>query len=230
LNLPLLLNALWHWLLRGVRALLALVSLYMLAALLLGALAQNRSWRPDAGGVEIMLYSNGLHSGLMLPVHTPGVDWTQLFPPQQLRSGAVQPDWTHVLIGWGEQRFYLETPNDFSVSSGLRALSGFSSGALHVEYQAAPHPDRSIEPLSLSPAAYARLVAFVRASVKTAPDGSARWIPDFHYSYNDAFYEANGRFSLFHTCNEWAREALAAAGVRVPLWAPFDAALFWQLR
>ncbi len=32
------------------------------------------------------------------------------------------------------------------------------------------------------------------------------------------------------TSNEWVRRGLTVAGVRTPVWAPFDSALFFQLR
>lgn len=232
-NLLLLLDSLWRWLRWVLRTLLALATLYLFTALLLGLLVHNRDWRPpEGGGVEIMLVSNGLHSGLALPVNAPGVDWRELFPPQHLKSRALQPNWDHVLLGWGERRFYLETPtwNDVRTSIALQALFGFGSGALHVEYLPALRPGVHAEPLTLSAEQYARLAQFVRDSLPRGPDGGALNIAGFYYSYNDAFYEARGSFSLFDTCNEWTRDALAAAGVRVPRWAPFDLALFWQLR
>ena len=55
---------------------------------------------------------------------------------------------------------------------------------------------------------------------------------DRHPGYfdTDAFYEGTGRYTLWLTCNEWIGRALAGAGVRTAVRAPFDAALFWQLR
>lgn len=61
------------------------------------------------------------------------------------------------------------------------------------------------------------------------PGGHPLIIAGAHYGANDAFFEARGHYSLFETCNEWTRRGLAAAGVRVPVWAPFDKALFYQL-
>lgn len=232
MNLLILLNWLGRRLRLAIRIFLALLALYLAAALLLGLPAQHRAWQAAPNGIVVTLYSNGVHSGLVLPVRAAGVDWRQLFPPQQLRSGALQPNWDHILLGWGEERFYLETPtlDDLKAETALLALSGLNQGALHVEYLSAPQPSRYAIPLALSPSAYARLAAFVRASVKLDQHGHALWLDSFYYSYNDAFYEAHGRFSLFYTCNQWTRDALAAAGVRVPLWAPFDTALFWHLR
>ncbi len=37
-------------------------------------------------------------------------------------------------------------------------------------------------------------------------------------------------YKFWFTCNDWVRKALSEAGVRAPLWAPFDTALFYQLQ
>jgi hypothetical protein len=37
-------------------------------------------------------------------------------------------------------------------------------------------------------------------------------------------------YTFWFTCNEWVRRGLAEAGVRTAAWAPFDAAIFWQMR
>lgn len=226
------LDALWRVTRRAALAVLFGLLLYLAAAVLLGLLPGNRHYQPAADGIAVILYSNSVHSALQLPLQAGGVNWAQVFPPQQLAAGSRQPGWDHVLIGWGERRFYLETPRwrDLKAGTALLALTGLNRGALHVEYDAALPPGPHAIPLTLSPAAYTRLAAFVLASAKLDGYGRARWIAGHHYADNDAFYEAHGRFSLFNTCNQWTRNALAAAGVRVPLWAPFDTALFWQLR
>lgn len=136
-------------------------------------------------------------------------------------------------LGWGDRRFYLEVPNwsDLRASTAIRALSGMDSTALHVRYTGAPAPGApDAVALSLTSDAYARLVARLRQSIPTNPQGRPILIPGHHYGANDAFYEATGHYSLFMTCNEWVRGALSEAGVRTPWWSPLDKPLFWQLR
>ncbi|MET0937525.1 MAG: DUF2459 domain-containing protein, partial [Luteibacter sp.] len=132
----------------------------------------------------------------------------------------------------GDRHFFLEVPewSDLTTRTALTALSGSDAAALHVEYGPPPTNEPSAIRLTLTPEAYSRLVTYVRQSTVIGDDNAATWIAGHHYALGDAFYEANGRYSLFVTCNQWTRNALSAAGVRVPLWAPFDRALFWQLR
>jgi uncharacterized protein (TIGR02117 family) len=102
---------------------------------------------------------------------------------------------------------------------------------LHVQFMAAPSvaSDDAL-PITISVAAYQRVAASVLGTVKLDANGQSANVPGHHYNDYDAFYEAHRHYSAFLTCNQWTRNALDAAGVRVPMWAPFDRALFWQLR
>jgi len=218
------------WTIVGVCILAPLV--YLAAALVLGAVPTNRHWQPASDGVTVWLTTNGVHAGLALPARHATMDWTTLFPPVHNAHGkdAVADD--YVTLGWGDRTFFLDVPQwrDLGASTALKAIVGRDAAAMHVEYGPAPAGDPTALRLTVTPAAYARLVAFIRRSVAVDDAGASVWIPGHHYDVNDAFYEANGRYSLFVTCNQWTRNALAAAGVRAPVWSPFDKALFWQLR
>jgi hypothetical protein len=43
------------------------------------------------------------------------------------------------------------------------------------------------------------------------------------------FYEANGPYSAFYTCNSWTGEALRAAGVKTGLWTPLSQSVMWRV-
>lgn len=205
---------------------------YLAAAIVLGAIPLNRDWRPADGGITVWLTTNGVHAGLAMPARQSSMDWTTLFPPVHNAHANDVDDDAYVTIGWGDRHFFLDVPRwrDLTAVTALEAVAGHDTTAMHVEYGAAPTNDPTAIRLTVTPEAYARLVAFIRQSVALDASGASLWIPDHHYDTNDAFYEARGRYSLFVTCNQWTRNALAAGGVRVPVWSPFDKALFWQLR
>ncbi|WON81852.1 hypothetical protein [Chromobacterium haemolyticum] len=77
---------------RAALGLLALISLYLLAALTLGLLPVNRDWRQSDAGIPVFLDSNGVHAGLLLPRSGPGMNWDETFP-QGIR--APGPIWTN---------------------------------------------------------------------------------------------------------------------------------------
>ncbi|UOP01875.1 DUF2459 domain-containing protein [Kingella potus] len=57
------------------------------------------------------------------------------------------------------------------------------------------------------------------ATYRTLPVSGAHYTPD------DAFYEAEGRYHLFNTCNSWLNRRLAESGLRSVVWTPFAAPL-----
>jgi hypothetical protein len=42
------------------------------------------------------------------------------------------------------------------------------------------------------------------------------------YTRKDDFYKANGRYSLFKTCNSWVNLGFKESGLKACLWTPFD--------
>ncbi len=230
--MPRLFRLLSRTLFRLTLPVFGMVLLYACMAVVLGLLPGNRSWKSPTDGITVWLTTNGVHAALILPRQNRQMDWTPIFAPAHTRTGKLDPNWDTVSFGWGDRKFFLETPTwaDLSASTAIYALSGLDHAVMHVDYDAAPPDDPDTIALKLSPEAYARLVAYIRGSLQTDTHGQPEWIEGHSYGRSDAFYEARGRYSLLHTCNQWVRDALAAAGTRVPLWSPFDKALFWQLR
>ena len=50
------------------------------------------------------------------------------------------------------------------------------------------------------------------------------------YGDHDAFYPANGRYSLLQTCNVWTGSLLRDAGVKMGWWTPFAGNVLGHLR
>lgn len=231
-----------------VSALVVSLLLYGLAVLLLGAIPVNREYRAPSQGVTIYLRSNGIHTDLVLPVVTSQIDWRREFPGSDFApplkplinqswltlDAHIPPDRnplaTHVAIGWGDQGFYFDTPNwsDLSLLVALRAVTGTGKSVVHVEYLPTPMASGRIRKVVVTPDTYARLVAYVQAAFAAEANGARRAYPGRGYTVHDTFYAANGSFSAVSTCNEWVRRALASAGMRVPVWAPFPYALFGE--
>ncbi|MBL8377909.1 MAG: DUF2459 domain-containing protein [Burkholderiales bacterium] len=235
---------------RGLVALLALpaaaLAVYLIAALLLGAIPVNASRVPPAQGVTVYLADNGVHIDFVLPVAAAGIDWRQEFraahfaaplnppdPPFPLRlDPALPPDanpaTTHVVIGWGDAGFYFETPrwSDLRASVALKAAFGRNPSVVHVEYWPTPAPHPRLYRLVLTEAEYRRLVEYLRGSFARDPSGQLLPHPGRGYTVHDTFYAGTGSFSLILTCNEWARRGLEAAGVKTARWAPLP----WGVR
>ena len=73
--------------------------------------------------------------------------------------------------------------------------------------------------ITLSPGGFQRLLEAIDGSF--ARDVAGQIIPvDATLEPNDAFYAAQGRFTLLNPCNEWTRRVLLAAGVPGGRWTP----------
>lgn len=218
---------------RGLVALLAaavvLPAAYLLVALILALIPLNADFRPSPDGIAIHVRTNGVHAEIVLPTRSAGVDWSADHPASDMRALGAPMGW--IAFGWGDAEFFASTPtwSDLKPGTAFVALTGLGDGAMHVEYIASPGSYASRE-LRLSPEQYARLVEYVRESFTRTGDGRPIRLRAPGYFETDAFYAARGRYTFWMTSNEWVRRGLTTAGVRTPAWAPFDSALFFQLR
>lgn len=203
------------WLRRLAIALASAIGAYLLAALIGSHWAINRDWREAESGITIYVASNGYHTGIVVPAQTPEFDWDSLAPPRDLGDPSLAGQW--LLFGWGDRDFYLNTPTwaEFDIRTGLIAITGSGSTLVHVDHMAMPEDAVEVRPVTLTAGQYRRLAAFIARTF--APGNAIKG-----YTEQDLFYPARGRYSAFRTCNAWTGEALAAAGVRVGTWTPFE--------
>jgi uncharacterized protein (TIGR02117 family) len=202
---------------RVVLAVFALSALYVVAALVLGAIPVNRDFQPAPDGVEIAVCSNGVHTDFVLPVKTDEVDWSTTFRPQQFPTDVTRFD--HIGIGWGDLDFYRSTPrwSDFDTGIALRALAGLGPAALHVQYRPGPGANEDCRRMVVSVPQYRALANYIGATLAATEAPAAPG-----YGATDLFYPALGRFSLFKSCNVWVGEGLKASGLPSGLWTPFS--------
>jgi uncharacterized protein (TIGR02117 family) len=202
---------------------------YVVVALVLALVPLNADFRPSADGIPVYVRTNGVHAELVLPTRSANLDWSTDHPASDMRALAAPMQW--IAFGWGDADFFASTPtwSDLKAGTAFVALTGLGEGAMHVEYIADPASYAGRE-VRLSPEQYARLVGYVRDSFERNTDGRPIRLRAPGYFDTDAFYAAKPRYTFWMTSNEWVRRGLTAAGVRTPAWAPFDSALFYQLR
>ena len=208
------------WAAAAVLALPATVLFYMLAAWVGSSLSRGSDRVPPAGGITIMVETNGLHTGIVMPVVSDIEDWRTTFPSAgRPRADGRMP--THIAVGWGEKEVFLNTPTwaDLKPSTALRIAFTGGEGLMRVGHYAYPRPSDHHRPVVLRPGEYRRLVQAVKRALPPLPPGGTR------HSY-DSFepgarnYDAAGRYSLAATCNQWVGDALAEAGLPMGRWTP----------
>ena len=172
---------------------------------------------------QIAIYIKGddVHTDLVLPVKTENKDWSQSILYKNTRTGDTA--YNYVAFGWGDKGFYLETPTwaDLKASTAFKAAFWLSSSAVHTNF-CSPKISKHWIKLDISKEQYQRLVKFIESSFQINASGVPIAITSAKpYGDHDAFYEANGRYSLFHTCNTWTNNALKACGQKACWWTPF---------
>ncbi|HEX8192016.1 MAG TPA: TIGR02117 family protein [Allosphingosinicella sp.] len=223
------------WTLLAAATLLAAVPLLILnAAVFLGAVPFNPGWEEaeagEPGAVTVYIRTNGVHTWIVVPKVHGRIDWRPFAPGAHLadpRYGAA----SHVGFGYGNREFYLNTPSwaDLTFSRAIGAFSGGGRSLLHVEHIHDPRPDSWQRPIVLRADEYARLSEFLVRRFQRDAAGRTMPVLGRGYGANDMFYEANGGYSLYLTCNEWTGRALRGAGVRTGLWTPFSESIMWRL-
>ncbi len=214
-------RTIFRYVFRALLGLLAAILLYLLTALILSRIPTHpKSYSCESSG-SYFVTTNGVHLDVIVPSSFfKGDRWEGLVLPDHIQ---------YVAIGWGDKGFYLETPtwDDLKLSTALKALFWDSETAMHLTYYRRPLTDW--KKLTLCPEQALALEEYVYASFQITQSGQIVEIPGSGYTAQDVFFEAQGSYSIFRTCNNWANQALKAAQVRTALWAPFDWAVLRYL-
>ena len=218
-----------RWGRRVLLALFALPALYMIAALVGALIPVNSDWTEPEEGVPVYIASNGVHLDFVMPARAGAIDWRGDFPPAHFGD----PNWPNaawVMIGSGDRRIYLETPEwkDLKLDVAVGSMVA-GERVMHVQWVGDP-AYYSVAKIVMRPAEYRRLAAAIRADFDLGPDRKPQRIDAPGYWDSDAFYEGIGNFNAIRTCNQWVNAKLRIAGVEASLWTPFPKGLAWRHR
>jgi len=199
----------------------ALTSIYFLAALLLSLIKTHPPIQDCSDKNEIFITSNGIHLDIIVP--------TEILTPDFKNKLNLLPGTKYVAFGWGDRRFYLDTPEwkDLTFSTAFNALFLKSKTAMHVTYLRQQYS--GWKKLNLCREQLEELLIFIENSFQKSKDGKFIKIPvKGNYDF-DFFYEAKGSFSIFSTCNVWVNRALKEAHVETSVWSPFDFGVLYHV-
>lgn len=202
--------------------LLALTTLYFLAAWIGSSLPRNSGWEEPEDGITIMVETNGIHTGIVMPVTSEVIDWRDVFPSasRPTPSGELP---THVAIGWGEREVMLNVPewSDLSPLTALRIVTVGGSPVMRVGHYVRPAPGEWHRPMRLRPDEYRRLAADIIRYLPPVPPGQERRSYS-SFERGAMNYDSWGHYSLLNTCNTWIGDRLATAGMRIGRWTPLE--------
>jgi uncharacterized protein (TIGR02117 family) len=213
-------------LLKSVLFFLGFILLYVISTYILSKITIDKETdtKPE---VEIFILTNGVHTDIVMPTKNDQIDWSKQIQFQNTKS--ADSTYQYIAMGWGDKGFYLETPDwsDLKASVAFKAATGLSTTAIHTTYYKQMKLGDDCKSMLISKDQYSRLIAYITESFQKDDSGNFLSIKtDANYGKTDAFYEANGSYSMFHTCNSWANSGLKASGQKCCFWTATDSGIF----
>ncbi|MEJ5051941.1 TIGR02117 family protein [Chryseobacterium culicis] len=215
------------YLLKVIGIILGIVIIYVILGLLIPYIPVSAKDDGQKKEIPIYIYTNGVHTDIVMPVKNDLQDWSQQIPFANTKS--KKTDYQYIGIGWGDKGFYLDTPTwaDLKFSTAVKAAFWLSDSAMHCTYYNTMKEGDDCKMIMISRSQYQNLVKFVEDKFDRDQNGNFMLIPtNAVYSDNDAFYDAKGTYSFLYTCNTWSNNALKAAGQKAALWTPSDFGIF----
>jgi uncharacterized protein (TIGR02117 family) len=216
--------------------------LYFVAAVIGSMIPVNGGWKPTAQGETVYLYDNGVHTSMILSQQsTPELTLLFADPPVTSPEDVLQnegrfpgpvADYPYIMIGWGDERFYRETPTwrDIKPGTVFAALFGSGRSALHVD-RLGTLPKNGIKKLTLRRQEYARLILYVTGQIAEGEVGAVPAGPIISpgYGNDDRFYASKNeyRYSILFTCNNWIATGFRRAGIETSYWSPLPFGVMW---
>jgi len=206
------------------------LTLYFTTAFTLSRITVDKE-QPAKEEVTIYIKTNGVHTDIVVPVRSAQMDWSNeiKFANTLLKDTG----YNFLAMGWGDKGFYLNTPtwSQLKFSVAFRAAFGLSTTAIHTTFYKQLNEDESCRKINISKEQYERLIAYIINSFQKNEAGHFINIKTTaNYGMSDAFYEANGRYNLFCTCNTWANNALKKCGQKCCVWTIFDKGIFLKYK
>jgi uncharacterized protein (TIGR02117 family) len=210
-----------------VSAFLLMVVVYFIFAVILSVIPVNRKVSTNHEA-DIYIISNGVHLDMALPIRSEIKNWES----DLLIDERITHEARYISFGWGDKLFFMNTPewSDLTVNTTIKALFLKSSSALHIDYyRSIPVDDRCVK-IPVDKAQYKSVVDYIERNFRKDSTGNRILIPGLHYYNSDCFYEANGSYNLFFTCNTWTNKCLKEAGLKASVWTPFDRGTLYHYR
>jgi uncharacterized protein (TIGR02117 family) len=162
----------------------------------------------------IFLSTNGVHMDIILPL--------ELMDAELLEGLNRTSTDRYFAVGWGEENFYLNTPqwSDLSLETAFKAAFMDNTTLLHITRYTSINSNWIN--VKLSKTELHQLNQYILNTFQLDNDGSKILLIDTRYSTQDDFYKAQGSYSFHHTCNSWVNAGFRESGLKAALWTPFD--------
>ena len=99
---------------------------------------------------------------------------------------------------------------------------------LHITYYDEIAEDDLTYKIKISKKQYSLIIDTIKNSLQYKDEKPINIKTTSQYGENDAFYEAIGSYSIFHTCNTWTNNLLKKASLPASFWLAFDDGILYQ--
>jgi uncharacterized protein (TIGR02117 family) len=205
---------------------LLFVLVYVLAVFTLSKITVNSNSERQTEEIPIFIKTNGVHTDIVVPVKNIIKDWSKQIKYENTQA---KDSTAHYLaFGWGDKGFYLDTPewSDLKASTAFNAAFGLGNSAMHTTFYKSIKENKDCIKVMISKENYQKLTDYIESSFQFDATLNPMFITATTYGKNDSFYEAKGKYSLFHTCNSWANGALKASHQKAAFWTATDSGIF----
>lgn len=209
-----------------VLGILSFLIVYVVSAFLLSRITVNAAAENQTEDVVIYIKTNGVHTDIVVPYKNEIKDWSAQIKIEHTQAKDTTAKF--VALGWGDKGFYLDTPewSDLKASTAFNAAFALGSTAIHTTFYSVITENKNCVKIAISKENYQKLITYIEDSFQYDVHDNPMFIPATTYGKNDSFYEAKGKYSLFHTCNSWANEALKKANQKAAFWTVTDSGIF----
>ena len=214
--------------LKGLGVLLGIIAVYLIGVFVIPFIPVSAEKTNEPKDVDIYILTNGVHTDIVVPIKSDVYDWSTLLPFENTIS--KRTDFNYVSIGWGDKGFYLDTPTwaELKLSTALIAGFGLGNAALHITYYDEITEDDLTYKIKISKKQYSLIIDTIKNSLQYKDEKPINIKTTSQYGENDAFYEAIGSYSIFHTCNTWTNNLLKKASLPASFWVAFDDGILYQ--
>lgn len=205
--------------------LLFLIS-YSVSAFVLSRITVNSEFVNQSKDVTIYIKTNGVHTDIIVPIKNDIIDWSSKIKIENTKAKDATA--SLVAFGWGDKGFYLDTPewSDLKASTAFNAAFALGTSAMHTTFYKSIRENKDCVKITISQENYQKLTTYIEASFQFDTNQNPMFIEATTYGKNDSFYEAKGKYNLFHTCNSWANGALKNANQKAAFWTVTDSGIF----
>lgn len=186
---------------------------YVLISLLLSMITVNKN-ENIAANKAVYLNTNGIHLGIIIPL--------ELMDSTLQKGLKFNSTDKYLSFGWGDKDFYLNTPTwgDLTVKNAINATFLKSETLIHLTRYKSKQDDWV--KVKLTNDQLKKLNQYILKYFKKDENENKIILNGKGYSSYDDFYEANGNYSGFKTCNSWVNSALKESDLKACYWTPFD--------